>query len=48
MLEILTKSGAVIHVDDTNSRQMAMLDVAATAFGGVLVQHEIIADEATA
>lgn len=48
MLEILTKSGAVIHVDPLSAAQMQMLEVATTAFGGVLIEHEITTDEATA
>jgi len=48
MLEIITNSGAVIHVDPHIPAQMQLLEVATTAFGGVAFQAEITADEATA
>ena len=40
MLEVITTSGAVIHVDSSNATHMAMLDVATTAFGGEVFRAE--------
>lgn len=41
MVEILTKSGAVIHVDDSDPAQQAVLPVAIAAFGGAISVEEI-------
>lgn len=41
MLEILTKFGAVIHIDPQDDNQKLMLDVATSAFGGAITIQEI-------
>jgi len=41
MLQILTKSGAVINIDPTNTSQITMLPVALAAFGGQVASIEI-------
>lgn len=38
MLEIITKFGAVIHLNELDPRQVAMLPVATAAFGGIEFQ----------
>ena len=50
MLEIITKFGAVIHIDEKDPRQTTMVAVAAAAFGGIDFQMPMIvpADEKTA
>ena len=45
MLEILTNSGAVIHIDEDNPRQLAMLEVASAAFGGIVLKTEMFTAE---
>ena len=44
MLEILTKSGAVIHVDEKNPQQAALLNIAVMALGGEAAQMELTKD----
>lgn len=41
MKEILTRSGAVIHIDDTNRAQMLQLEIVVMALGGVAVMTEL-------
>lgn len=41
MLEILTKSGAVVYIDEGNPNHTTMLPVALAAFGGAVVEIEI-------
>lgn len=48
MLEVITASGAIIHVDPTVSAQMQMLPVAISAFGGETFRAETQVEEATA
>lgn len=48
MLETVTKSGAVIHTDTDSDAQMLGLPTAIAALGGILVQVEHEANEATA
>ena len=38
MLEIITKFGAVLHINELDPRQVAMLSVATAAFGGIEFQ----------
>lgn len=40
MKEIITMSGAVIHVDPDDQGQMQMLPVALAAFGGSLFEFD--------
>lgn len=44
MQEILTKFGAVIHIDPLDPRQIAMLQVAVSAFGGIVTREELTED----
>ena len=46
MLEIITKFGAVIHIDEHDPRQATMLAVADAAFGGI--DFQMIVDQITA
>ena len=46
MLEIITKFGAVIHIDELDPRQVAMLAVATAAFGGI--DFQMVMDEKAA
>jgi hypothetical protein len=48
MLEVLTKFGAVIHVDDDSPNQKLMMDIAISAFGGAVSIEEVSQDHAEA